>query len=150
MERGEFQIPNSEIAKEEKAKLYSIANNTHEGRLPEGPGLLVLRAIEKKDRLEAIVNETPALKEYLDRGGRVSVTREWLPRLGRARQRISLTNEGLVIGRVHKGGNEFPLTGNTIAAEASSNGAIEALSVLPYKKLFKRVARRIDPDTMRK
>ena len=158
MEQGEFYIPNSEIAKEAKAKVIVRANDISEDDIQDQHNMRLLPPGAKADyqalaniaQLTAAVNEIPELREFLNRGGRVPVTREYLPRRGRQRQRISLTSEGLVIGRVGKGGNEFPLTGNMIVAESRDNGAIEALGGLKSRELLERVARGIDPKTMRK
>jgi hypothetical protein len=141
MEQEEhIQKADYQVAKDAKAGLISKAN--HEGTMRQ--------AAANKDLLEATVKEIPELKEYLDKGGRVSVAREWLPRRGRPRTRISLTNGGLILGSVQKGGIEYPLTGNMIVAESGKNGAIDALGRLPAEKLLKRVARRIDPKNMGK
>jgi hypothetical protein len=145
MEQRESQITNSEIAKEAKVKVIEKINKIalEESKLP-----LMLQALANTDQIKDAVNEIPALKEYLEKGGRISITREWLPRQGRPRHRISLTKEGLVYSRVRKGGNEFPLTGNMIAAQTGHNGAIDALGGLSSKELLERVARGIDSHTI--
>jgi hypothetical protein len=140
-----------QIAKEAKKKLIDSTNtitveDTKRYRsTTEGLDKIREVALANKDRLEATAKEIPELKEYLDRGGRVTVTREYLPRFDRPRTRISLTSEGLVYSRVRKGGIEHALTGNVIAAEAGQNGAIDALGGLTYRGLVERVAKRIKP-----
>jgi hypothetical protein len=161
MEREEYiQKSNYQVAKEAKAKLFDKASNLTEEdieryRWPDNSEdksftrLGIQQTVLNTNLLEASVNEIPALKEYLERGGRVSVTREWLPRGDRPRTRISLTKEGVVWGGVEKGGHEFPL-GNKIATDAGHNGAIDKLSKLSPGELLKRVARRISPRNIGK
>jgi hypothetical protein len=108
------------------------------------------QAMRNKLRLERRVNEIPELKTYLEEVGRVAITREYLPRLNRARAGIYLTSEGLIFRRVGKGGNESPLSVDAIYGEAGKNGAIDKLGSMSSIQLLQRVADRIDPATNKK
>ena len=151
---GNFQKDKSQLAKEAKEKLRESLTNTEKYMqtlfVAEGLQKIREQAMANTDRLNTAVNDIPELKEYLESAGRVTVTREYLPRLNRVRTGIYLTSEGLVLGPVGKRGSIARLTGNVIAGESGLNGAIDKLGSLSTREVIERVAERIAPDTKRK